>query len=247
MITLYQFSPTWGIPNLGQFCVKIETYLRMTGLSYNVVETLPLKGPKGKLPFIEDDGQKITDSRFIIEHLKAKYGDPLDGDLSSEQRAIMTALQRLLEEHLYWIGMYARWQTTDENWQITKKAVFGGLPPVIRDIAALVYRWIVIRKQIYGQGIGRHNADEIFHLGEIDLDALSVFLADKPYFMGGKPTSLDASAFGILINTVHGPIESPVKEYGMRKKNLITYCDRMMIEFYPEMMDTNQRGNLASL
>ena len=238
MITLYQFAPTWGIPNLGQFNVKLETYLRMTGLSYSVVETMPLKGPKGKLPFIEDDGQKICDSRFIIEYLKDKYGDPLDSDLDLEQHAIMTAMQRLLEEHLYWIGMYARWQYTDENWQTTKNATFGGLPPVIRDIVALIYKWMIIRKQIYGQGTGRHKADEIFHLGKIDLDVLSAFLADKPYFMGDKPTSLDASAFGILINTVHGPIESPVKEYGKLKKNLIAYCDRMMTEFYSELRST---------
>ena len=234
MITLYQFSPAWGIPNPGQFNAKLETYLRMTNTPYKVVETMPLKGPKGKLPYIEDDGQTITDSRFIIEHLKDKYGDPLDKGLSDEQRAIMLAMQRLLEEHLYWIGMYARWQTTDENWQINKKAIFGGMPPVIRDIAAWVYKRI-IRKQIYGQGTGRHNADEVFHLGKIDLDALSAFLAEKSYFMGDKPTSLDASAFGILINTVHGPIESPVKEYGKVKKNLTAYCDRMMTEFYPEL------------
>lgn len=235
MITLYQFGPAWGIPNPGQFNVKVETYLRMTDLPYEVVETLPLNGPKGKLPFIEDDGQQIADSRFIIEHLKNKYGDPLDNGLSSEQRAISTAMQRLLEEHLYWVGMYARWQYSDENWQINKKAIFGGLPPAIRDIVALVYRRLIIRKQIYGHGTGRHNATEIFQLGQVDLDALSAFLAEKPYFMGDKPTSLDASAFGILINTVCSPIESPAKEYGLNQVNLPAYCDRMMTEFFPEL------------
>ena len=120
MITLYQFASTWGIPNLGQFNVKVETYLRMVDLPYEVVATMPLKAPKGKLPFIEDDGEKIADSHFIVEYLKEKYGDRLDSHLITEQRAIMTAMQRLLEEHLYWIGMYARWQYTDENWQIIK-------------------------------------------------------------------------------------------------------------------------------
>ncbi len=239
MITLYQFTPAWGIPNLGQFNVKVETYLRMTNLSYKVIDTMPLKGPKGKLPYIEDNGQKISDSRFIIEYLKQKYGDPLDSDLSTEQRAIMTAIQRLLEEHLYWIGMYTRWQYTNTNWQINKQAIFGGMPPVIRDIAAMVYKRI-IGKQIYGQGTGRHNSDEIFHLGKIDLDTLSAFLAEKPYFMGDKPTSLDASAFGILINTVRGPIESPIKDYGLSKNNLSSYCDRMMSDFFPELVGTTQ-------
>ncbi len=237
MITLYQFAPTWGIPNLGQFNVKVETYLRMADLPYEVIETMPLTGPKGKLPFIEDDGYKIADSSFIIEYLKDKYGDPLDKDLNAEQHSMLIAMQRLLEEHLYWIGMYSRWQYTDENWQIIKKATFGDMPPVIRDLVALVYRRFIISKQIYGHGIGRHNTDEIFHLAQIDLDAISTFLADKPYFMGDNPTSLDASAFGILINTVHGPIESPVKDYGLGKKNLSAYCDRMIAEFFPELVD----------
>ena len=233
MIILYQFARAWGLPNPGQFNVKVETYLRMANLPYKIVETLPLKAPKGKLPFIEDNGKKITDSSFIIECLKNKYGDPLDKNLSEEQRAVMTGMQRLLEEHLYWVSMYARWQYSDENRQINNKALFGGLPTVIRDVAGLVYRLIVC-KQIYSQGIGRHNADEIFHLGEVDLDALSAFLGEKSYFMGGKPTSLDASAFGFLINTIYGPIESPIKDYGLSKKNLLAYCDRMMAEFFSE-------------
>lgn len=239
MITLYQFARAWELPNPGQFNVKVETYLRMCNLPYKIVETLPLKAPKGKLPFIEDNGKKITDSSFIIEYLKNKYGDSLDMKLSAEQRAIITGIQRLLEEHLYWVGMYARWQYSDENRRINNKALFGGLPPVIRNIAGLVYRQIV-GKQIYGQGIGRHNADEIFNLGQVDLDALSTFLDEKPYFMGDKPTSLDASAFGILINTVRGPIESPIKEYGLSKKNLLAYCDRMMAEFFPEFAHDTQ-------
>ncbi len=239
MITLYQFARAWGLPNPGQFNVKVETYLRMANLPYKIIETLPLKAPKGKLPFIEDNGKKITDSSFIIEYLKNKYGDPLDKNLSEEQRAIMTGMQRLLEEHLYWVSMYARWQYIDENRRINNKALFGGLPTVIRDIAGLVYR-LIICKQIYSQGIGRHNADEIFHLGQIDLDVFSAFLGEKSYFMGDKPTSLDASAFGILINTICGPIESPIKDYGSSKNNLLAYCDRMMVEFFPELVHAEQ-------
>ena len=241
MITLYQFAPTWGIPNLGQFNVKLETYLRMTHLEYKVIETLPLKAPKGKLPYIEDEGEKISDSRFIIEYLKEKYGDTLDKDLSAEERAIMIAMQRLLEENLYWVGMYTRWLYTDKNWQVNKKAIFGGMPPVLRDIAALVYRRMVIGKQIYGQGMGRRTADEVFHLGEVDLNALSVFLGEKPYFMGDNFTSLDASAFGCLINIIRVPIESPVKDYALSLSNLSAYCDRMMAEFYPELTDKDKK------
>ena len=46
------------------------------------------KAPKGKLPYIDDDGQKIADSTFIRRHLESKYGIDFDQGLSAEQRAI---------------------------------------------------------------------------------------------------------------------------------------------------------------
>jgi len=41
MITLYQFAPIWGIPNLSQAYVKVETYLRMVNLPYEVRSAVP--------------------------------------------------------------------------------------------------------------------------------------------------------------------------------------------------------------
>jgi hypothetical protein len=50
MIKLYQIERTWGIPNLSPFCCKIETYLRMAGIEYDIKSALPFSAPKGKLP-----------------------------------------------------------------------------------------------------------------------------------------------------------------------------------------------------
>ena len=231
MIHLYQFAPVWGIPNLSPFCVKLETYLRMANLPYEKHSTLPLKGPKGKLPFIEDQGNKIADSRFIVDYLKETYGDTLDRDLDPSQKAIVEAMLRLIEDNLYWVGIYTRWGKKDANWEENKKAIFGGLPPVLRNIIPIVVRKQMM-KQIYGHGMGRHTEEEIFHIGKKGLQSLSDFLADKPYFMGDKPTSLDASAFGLLVNTLRCPIESPIKEYAKGHQNLVDFCDRMMEQYY---------------
>lgn len=70
--------------------MKVETYLRMAGLPYEVVEANPLQGPKGKLPFIEEDGRRIADSRFIVEYLKQTHGDSVDGLCSHAQRTQRT-------------------------------------------------------------------------------------------------------------------------------------------------------------
>lgn len=233
MLKLYQFERTWGIPNLSPFCCKIETYLRMADIEYEVKPALPFSAPKGKLPYIEDNSEAIGDSRFIISHLKSTYND-LDKGLSDTELAVSVAMQRLLDEHLFWVLLYSRWQYTDENWQVNKKAIFGGLPPIIRDIVA--NRWRPkIKRQIYGHGIGRHQAEEIFTLGKQDIDALSANLGSKRYFLGDQPTTLDTSAFGHLINIISCPIESPLKEYSLSKNNLIDYVDRVQGEFYQDL------------
>jgi glutathione S-transferase len=231
MIKLYQFAPAWDVPNLSPFCVKVETYLRMAGLPYEVVDAIPLQGPKGKLPFIEDDGKRIGDSRFIIEYLKQTYGDGVDGHLTPPERAVSNAMQRLIEDDLYWVFVFARWGKRDENWAENRRAIFGRLPPVVRHLVAALARRHML-KQMRGQGMGRHTAAEIYRLGRQDLDALSDHLGEKPWFMGGRPTTLDASAFGILANILWCPIQSPLEEQLHALPNLTAFCERVRERYY---------------
>lgn len=72
-------------------------------------------------------------------------------------------------------------------------------------------------------------------MGNQDIDALAAFLGDKSYFLGEYPTSLDASAFGLLINIIACPIESPLKDHGLTKRNLVAYVDRIMNEYYQDI------------
>ena len=102
MIKLYQFHPVWNLPNTSPFCMKLETYLRMAKIPFEIVRVSdPRKCPKGKLPYIRDNETIISDSDFIINYLQQKYGDSLDNHLNQEEKAIALALQRMLEEHLY--------------------------------------------------------------------------------------------------------------------------------------------------
>jgi glutathione S-transferase len=77
-IKLFQFPRMFGIPNVSPFCCKLETWLRIARVPYEVVDTPdPRKGPKGKLPFIEDAGVRIADTSLIVDHLvKTRGVDP---------------------------------------------------------------------------------------------------------------------------------------------------------------------------
>ncbi len=69
----------------------------------------------------------------------------------------------------------------------------------------------------------------------LDIDALSACLGDKKYFLGEQPTTLDASAFGILIGTIGCPIESPLKEYGLSKDNLTNFVAHIKTHFFSDL------------
>lgn len=231
MIKLHQFAPAWDVPNLSPFCVKVETYLRMAALPFEVVAAIPLRAPKGKLPFIEDGGERIADSRFIIDYLAQTYGDTLDGHLTPAERAVSNAMQRLIEDDLYWALVFSRWGKRDESWAENARAIFGSLPPVVRSVVPPLVRRHML-KELRGQGMGLHTEAEIYRIGQQDLSALSDQLAERPWFLGAKPTTLDASAFGSLINILRPPIESPLKEHLGTLSNLSAFCDRVRERYY---------------
>jgi len=231
MITLYQFSPALGVRCPSPLCMKLETYLRMTGLPYQVAANANvLKAPKKKLPYITDDGRTIADSGFIIDYLKETYGDPLDSRLSVKQKATMLGMRRLIEEHLYWIAFYFRW-ADDANWEIIKPIFFGDVPMPMRLVVPALVRRSSMR-DLYGQGIGRHSREEVIALGQSNIRALSDFLSDQPYLMGDEPTSLDAVAYGMLSNLIEAEIDSPLKDFALGFDNLVAYFGRMRDRYW---------------
>src|SRR5215208_1305607 len=98
MVTLSKYVPAWGLSDISPFCIKVETYLRMAKVPFRVVVADGRKAPKKKLPFIEDGGKVVCDSREIVDHFEAKLEKPLDAELSPRDSAIATAFRGLIEE-----------------------------------------------------------------------------------------------------------------------------------------------------
>lgn len=231
MLTLYQFEPAWGLPNASPFCMKLETYLRMAGIEYRSDTSADVrKAPKGKLPYIEDNGQIIADSNLIIEYLKATYGDRIDAHLSDVEVAIALAMRRLIEENLYWVLVYSRW-VDEQSWPKIRAVYFSDLPPILKMLVPKIARKSVIQN-LKGHGMGRHTADEVYQIGALDLQALSDFLADKPFFMGNQPTTLDAAAYSLLANVLNEAFASPLRDKAETLENLVAYCQKMQARYY---------------
>ena len=234
MIILHQFAPAFGLANASPFCMKVESYLRLAGLEYEVRRfDNPARAPKGKLPMITDKGRDIPDSAFILAYLRKTYDVRLDENLGARQKAAHHALRLMLEEHLYFSLLHSRW-IDPANAPLTRDAFFGFLPGPLTPLVFALARWGV-RKALHAQGMGRHSPDEIYALGVEDITALRDLLGDDDYYGGAQPGEIDATAYAFIANLVHSPFDDPLGAAARSHANLLAYTGRMDERLFPEL------------
>lgn len=231
-VVVVQFPDVWG-RNVSPFGLKLEAWLRLADIPYTVQPSMDLgKAPKGKLPYIRDEGRTIGDTTLIVEHLKATRGIDPDAGLTARERAEALAVQRLLEEHLYFALVWSRW-IDDAGWSTLAPAFFGRVPAPARGLVAARFRRKV-RRMLEQQGIGRHRPREIYGMARADLQAVADFLEDRPFLMGEQLTTVDAVAYGFLANILYVPFETELKRAAEGYPTLVTYCEAMEQGLKPE-------------
>lgn len=235
-ITLHQFKPQLGLPNPSPFCMKLETYLRMAGFPYEVQYiTGRSKARTGKGPYIELDGKLLVDSGLIIEHLERRFGHRIDGKLSLAQRAESLALQRMMEEHLYWVTVYGRWLDPDKVPETTAYVrELLGLPALVSSVVVPLARRYM-RRCVHDQGIGRHTPEAVWQLGIADVGALGHWLGMRPFGFGDTPTTFDACLAAHVGAIIRTPWTNPLKAATLKYGNLVSHFERMMVQYFPEL------------
>lgn len=239
MITLYGFGTGFGLPEISPFVTKTEVQLKMAGLAYRKARAMPPASPKGQLPFIDDDGQAIADSTFIRVHIERKYGFDFDAGLSREARAQAWAFERMIEHHVYWALVGARW-VDPENFSKGPAHFFDGAPEDRRERLREDAQFRVAENYLLS-GLGRHAPDDDVDLALRSIFALSVQLGEKPYLMGEAPCGMDATAFGALAGILTAFFSSTLRSKAAEFQNLTAYVDRMMLQYYPEFAWTMSR------
>ena len=139
MITLYTFGPFFGLPDGSPFVTKAMLLLKIAGLPFDENRDGYGMAPKGKLPYIDDDGERIADSTFIRLHIEKKYGFDFDAGLTAEQKAIAWALEKLCEDHLYWLIIVDRW-LIEGNFVKGPAHFFNSLPAPLRPLIRAMVR-----------------------------------------------------------------------------------------------------------
>jgi glutathione S-transferase len=201
-LRVFTFSPDWGLPSAGPFAIKLLAWLELAGIPYEqVVEDNPGKGPKGKNPWIELDGELIGDTEIIIELLAQRYGIDLDAGLTDEQKAVGLAWRRTFEEHFHQVL----------EWELFEHPAGAAH----------------LKKQLYARGVARHTPQIIEAKGRKDVNALADFLGDRPFLLADQPTLTDTAVFGLLAPMAYWSMETPVASYAKSVRPIASYCDRM--------------------
>ncbi|XP_029281458.1 failed axon connections homolog [Cottoperca gobio] len=232
-IILHQFSrPKTGVPSLSPFCLKVETYLRMVDLPYQNYFDGKLS-PQGKMPWIEYNQEQVFGTEFIIDFLEERLGASLNKSLTPQEKAMSRAITKMVEEHFYWTIAYCQWV---DNLEETQKmlSVSGPLSDLLKWILSHLTGGIV-KREMYGHGIGRFSEDEVYALMEKDMRTLATLLGDKKYLMGSKLSTVDAAVFSHLAPAMWTlPGTRPEHLIKGELINLAMYCERIRRRFWPE-------------
>lgn len=230
-IILHGSNPGFGLPESSPFVIKAEVQLQLAGLSYRKAPGVPSQGPLGKIPWLVDHGKVVGDSTFIRAHLEQAYDVDLDEGLDARQRAESWAIERMLEDHLYWVMVWFRW-AVPENFAKGPAHFVDSAP---EDARAQLREALYARKldELRGHGIGRHDPAHITQLGARSLQALSTLLGEREHLLRETPSAVDAFAFGLLASILTPFIESPLRDVALGHPNLVAYTARMLQRHYP--------------
>jgi glutathione S-transferase len=232
MITLHGFGPVFGLPDMSPFVMKAMVHLKMAGLAFETRSDGYTKAPKGKLPYILDGDEVVADSTMIRWHIERTRGIDLDAGLSPEQRGVAWAVEKLLEDHMYWLSLHNRW-AEDANFEKGPKAYLSKMPfPLGLIVPSLVRRKML--GSLKAQGAGRYTDAEREALTIKAVQSLADILGDKPYLTGYARSATDGTALAFLLAGLCPTFESAIRREIQRHPNLMAYAERMRECYFPE-------------
>lgn len=237
MIQVYKFGPAFGLPDASPFVTKVETYLRIVGEKYETVTGDVRKAPRSQLPFVKIDDKIIPDSSQIVAYVEGKRAEKLDAWLDPRERAVALAFKTMLEEHFYFAVLYFRWATED-GWAVFRPNLMQalgnyGVPSFLRGMVSNRARAQVVGRA-ERQGVGRKPREEVAAIAADIIDALSLQLADRPYFCGDRPTTFDATVYAFVGGMLCPAFDNEPHRHAKSKANLVAYHARLREQYWKD-------------
>jgi len=221
--------------NISPFAIKLETWLRLAKIRYEVWYTTTFSKTTRQIPYIELNGQEYAESNMIISVLKKEFGVETDQHLTSGEIALGHTMVRMMEFHTVVHIFYQRYSLRMQEFyanavrpNFTRESSFGMW-------AFRTFVGIGMGRRAKTMGLLRHTSEVRDEMAKTDLKALSDVLDDRPFFLGNAISTVDCALFGHLVQFVYVPMDFNLKSYIYREcLNLVKFVDRVREELWPD-------------
>src|SRR5215510_5810541 len=137
-----------GWVSFSPFVLEVERALWLAKLPFEHrrVNMMRLKelNPTGQLPVLLIGEEKVPDSTRILHRIEALSPGSLTGGLDARGVAEAWLWEEFADTSLYPYVLATRW-ADERGWPVPRKAFFGAMPPVVRDLVANMVRKKTLR------------------------------------------------------------------------------------------------------
>jgi glutathione S-transferase len=233
---LHQYPPVGRMRSLSPYCWKVEMALAAKGIDYELLNTLNPKSanPRGKLPYLELDGQGYEDSTHIIRTVDtvSEHGPslvPKDPKLAAE----VDVFEDWADESLYWHGFRAKF-VDDEGWSRLGAAMAELLPAKFLGVVVLPMIRRDLGKKIGAQGLTRRSPERMDEELDRHLDSLETRLSDRDYLVGDSLTIADLSVTAMVGQLTVG-LTPPFARRIAERRRLSAFLARVFAQTAPPL------------
>ena len=231
-VYLFQSNRTPRIPSIVPKELLVESFLKLNCIQYeNVNHNSRLSLKKSKLPFIEINGEEITDAN-ILSKVTEKFGKNMSQNLTPEQLNIEHAMIKMVENHLYWAVINWRSQNVDHIIKAYKINLSSYLDSKIPPALLNLYFKMKIQKKTKPQGF-----HDLVEQAKSDMRVLSEMLGEKEFMFGAEPAMLDMTVFSILAQLlmIVEEVSCPLKDHLTENyPNLVNLVNRIKDKAWAE-------------
>jgi hypothetical protein len=234
MIMLSQSGRLPRLPGASPFCIKLESWLRLAGLPYTLMEADDRQGvSKRSLPrVISETGRSMDGLRRVMQHVRSEARTDPDAWLTTDERVFSQAVGHLYADWLVPAMVWLGW-VEEESWP-GLRAIYA--PP---EGQSLPVHLDPLREhlnlRICELALREEERERVTELVVREVESLTDFLGSKPFFFGDQPSSVDCTVFALLVVSAAAPPESALGQLTHGSYRIGDYVRRMVSRLYPEM------------
>lgn len=235
----------WGLPSIDVTCLEVMTYAKFSGAPLKIKATNnPFKTPNGTLPVFQHSDECLTKFEEISSYLR-KNNHSADYELSPKQCAESYAYTQLVYEKLV-PALNFVWWIDAKNFVEFSRPLYARLLPFPLNF----YYPGQYEKHAKQLVSSLYNDDEdlsmvetaVYRAAEECITLLATKLADKEFFFGQSPSSLDAVVFAHLAPLLKAPLPSAALQNHLKAcPNLTRFVSRILQRFFPKEIQEHEQ------